>query len=405
MSKATAEDYVRTKHFPEDYPKDVIDVLRAMSFTDLGGVKLLGSMSLRSQLYAGDYDAYEIVELRESSKIKAIQKLAYAFQNIIRGLMRMNDLTIGDIKCGEVKEWQIIPEKAFVENKKVMGLNPQKSIERLTALYKEGIVKKEDYEAMMAILSKPITVESFFLLREMAKYHIIRWKPSEVLQGFKLIGPKGPKERKYTLEEGFESKSLTKMDTVAYVENNRYTDFSMIYECKNNGKVLNMGITDIEQSLKENILGYMMKGNYFKMAKRMFALAKYKLSKPDIRKLAPLFNTDLGLMYQVVGDIGTLLYLFESEKHLKFEKIKYETDQFKNRLANIYTLKKWFNEEEEINERLSSVMRLPDKQRTKSMYIGVLEFVQGKLETLLKNYAKIELEKIGMIPVPKRFLP
>jgi len=404
MSKADAEDYVRSKNFPEDYPKDVIQILRTMSFTDLKGVMLLGSMSLRSQLYAGDYDAYEVIELDEDTDEEASKKLALEFKAIVRDLMDMNDVSIGDIKCGIYKEWQILPDNNYIKNNKVYNLNRAITKERAKKLYDAGVVKKEDYDKIEKILSKTLTAKDIFELRDIAKYHVVRWKPIEVLQGFKLLGS-GPKQIRYTLQDGFLSKGLCKMDVVAFVENNRYTDFSMIYEAFNNGKTINMAPVDIVQSLKENILSYMMVGNYFKMSKRMFALSKFKKYNEYIKKLAPIFNTDLGLIYQVVGDIGTLLYLFENEKHLKLDKIKYETDQFKNRLANVYTLKKWFTEDEKINERLDSINRLPEGQRSRGAYIGALEDVKKHLESLLNMYSKKELENKNLLPVPKKFLP
>ena len=52
-----------SKEYPTNYPADAIAVLDSMSVTKGKGVELVGSMSLRSQQYAGDYDANDFVEM------------------------------------------------------------------------------------------------------------------------------------------------------------------------------------------------------------------------------------------------------------------------------------------------------------------------------------------------------
>jgi len=50
-----------TKKYPADYSDDVLTVIRAMSFTKGKKVKLVGSYTLRNQIYAGDVDALELM--------------------------------------------------------------------------------------------------------------------------------------------------------------------------------------------------------------------------------------------------------------------------------------------------------------------------------------------------------
>ena len=53
-----------TKKYPADYSDDVLTVIRAMSFTKGKKVKLVGSYTLRNQIYAGDVDALELVPIK-----------------------------------------------------------------------------------------------------------------------------------------------------------------------------------------------------------------------------------------------------------------------------------------------------------------------------------------------------
>ena len=70
-----AKDILVKKRYPDGYPDDVVDTLNLMSLTHGKKMKLAGSMPLRSQLYAGDYDAVEIVEIggeRQTAVTKAV---------------------------------------------------------------------------------------------------------------------------------------------------------------------------------------------------------------------------------------------------------------------------------------------------------------------------------------------
>ena len=74
------------KKFPEGYPDDVVDTLNHMSFTDGKEMALMGSMPLRSQLYAGDYDAFETVEVK-GERQAAVREIVKRFQASVRAIL------------------------------------------------------------------------------------------------------------------------------------------------------------------------------------------------------------------------------------------------------------------------------------------------------------------------------
>jgi hypothetical protein len=89
---------MEAKRFPKHYTKQVVEIVEVMSLTDGKDIKLVGSMTLRNQLYAGDYDMNELVPV--SSVDDAVNK----FQKMISRLLTMKDVFVGDIKAGEVNE-------------------------------------------------------------------------------------------------------------------------------------------------------------------------------------------------------------------------------------------------------------------------------------------------------------
>lgn len=304
------------KSFPENYPTDATTILDTMSFTHGKTIKLVGSMSLRSQQYAGDYDAYEVVPP------SSVASLVSRFQHIVKDLIGLPNAYIGDIKAGVIDEWKV-------------------GKEGLSGLRTKGVITAaEEKEAKKG-------------LPEDIKFHIVRWTPREVLRGRKTLRD----GRVYTLTEAFRSPSIIKLDVVGLVNNSRYTDFSVIYELHDpTGKTLNPVKKDVGASLRDDIEHYTKKGEHFKVLKRKFALAKLKGNTKELKRLQPILNGDLGRLYQVVSDIGTLLYLLENHKG-SLSKMKFEIDQFRGRLANIYSLKGYLRAEPGILDKIGEALK------------------------------------------------
>jgi len=311
----------------------------------------------------------------------------------------MPDVYIGDIKAGMVKEWQVVNDSVKVVDGKVVNYNPLRSRMILDGLFSKGIIDEEQHSKYKKLIKDKPTIEDILEMKKEIKPHIVRWTPEEVIQGFKEL--KG--NIKFTLEDAFSSPAITKLDVIGLVQRSRYTDFSIIYEFRNNGKTLNIGMSDIEPALKESMYAYYYDKNYFKMAKRMFALAKYKKDNKIIAKLAPMFNTDLGLIYSVMSDIGTLIYLIEHEKHIPYDRIKYQIDQFKARLANVYSLQKWFSEEPFINERIKLLTDMGQRRNRKEIYMTTLQQIEEHLQKLLSYYAEKMLRNLQLLPIPSEY--
>lgn len=367
------------KSFPENYSSDAVRVLDAMSFTKGKGVGLLGSMSIRSQQYAGDYDAFEVVNMDEDSDKIALHMLAVRWKEIIRDLMSMPNTYIGDIKSGSIEEWRVIPKEATVKNKKVVGMDVVASKSKLAQLRKENIITEKEEKDALQLLSGKMTPLKLLEAKAELKFHIVRWTPSEILRGEKEL--RGG--RMYTIEEGFSSPTITKLDVISLVQNNRYTDFSMVYNFMNKGRLLNPDLIDVVHSLKENIILYKHQGKYFKVLKRYYALAKFLKKGKVIEALTPILNSDLGRLYHITSDIGTLITLLEEHKP-DDERVRFEIDQFIARLSNVYQLKDYLRKEHKILGLIQSIL----KDKKKETMIKKLEQMNEELSSILNKHSK-----------------
>jgi hypothetical protein len=324
-----------TKDYPTEYPNDAVQILKAMSFGDK--VVLLGSMSLRSQLYAADYDAFEEVSVPKD-------KLVPQFKKIVKRTAKV--AILGDIKSGVIPEWKVMTEP----------YSYKKSSQILDSLVEKQIVTPTEAEESRRVLKPKMTRVEQIIANKEIKYHTVRWSYHDVMRGYTKLRD----GRKYTLLEAFQSPSITKLDAIGFVQNNRFTEFSMVYEFRDGNKILNQVDRDFAQEVKDEVLYYRYTNNPFKTLKRIFSLAKFYDDRKLMNKLIPVLNSDLGRLYALISDIDVLIYLLEEGHKASKSAIKFEIDQFKGRMNNIYTLDDFIRDEPKLVELVNTIVRNPN---------------------------------------------
>ena len=385
---------LETKRFPENYGTDVVDVLLDMSMKPKElKLQVVGSMSLRTQLYAGDYDCIEnvdVVSANEGAKL---------FIDMIKRLSARKQVVIGDIKCGIIEDYNVFPPEIDIADGRITNYNYKKAYDKADELYKKQVINETEYQDVKKLISKmgpsPSPVDFLTETKEF-RFGLLRWSPKDIIKG--SLEHRG---RTVTLAEAIHTPTIAKVDAVALVQNNRYTDFSVIYFFFARGKPLNDVDMNVEKGLKENILYYSKKGNWFKCAKRMFALAKSRKDVETMRVLTELFNSDAGRIYQISGDIGTLLFLLENVDSLSEERIDFELSGFRQRMGNI-TLPEFLKEEAGVLEEL---VKLEDMKLNKKKFINKLEDLQELLDVILTGFSTQFLASVSLKPVPASFLP
>jgi hypothetical protein len=389
-------DLLRKKQYPLNYPSDVLNVISRMSF-DSRNVAILGSMALRSQLYAGDFDLNETVDVKSKDEATALRLIANGLQTIVKRLLRTEELFIGDIKLGVIPEWRVV--EGDVRNGKVVGYDAKACMARLTALYESGVITQEEFSSSKALLKPRLTPKEFVVVEKEIRFEIVRWKPSEVLDGFVVLRD----GRHYTLEQAIGAPAIAKLDVVAFIEGNNFSDFSTLYTFKWKGRVLNEVNMDAENEIKKNILYYEAEDNYFKVAKRIFALSKVNGDTALLEKLTALFNSDLGRLYSIISDASTILYLLENEKHLPIEKIRFEIDQFRGRLASIYTIDAV--NKSSVLSGILSMTHLPNTAQGRLKLFRQMERLVAFFTVILNRQSEKALKNMKLVPIPQKYLP
>jgi hypothetical protein len=281
-------DLIESKTYPDEYPAEAVKVLNTMTFPGSDSeLLILGSASLRSQHYAGDYDGY--------NKVKgSLPNLIEEFKTIIRNLKKLPNVYISDIKAGEIEEWRVVP----LNRRKWKD----KAAQKIESLLRQKIIRKEEVA--------PIT--NYLIAKKDIKFHIIKWTPEEVLAGHKTLRD----GRRYTLEEAFTAPAIVKLDTIAPVKG-KYTDFSVIYEFRDGEKRLNDFPMAPKDSIQEDIKYYTMTNNPYKALKRKFALAKLQNNMPALKRYNKIINSELGKLYLVYSEVKTLADLLEAGRDVE----------------------------------------------------------------------------------------
>ena len=140
------------------------------------------------------------------------------------------------------------------------------------------------------------------------------------------------------------------------------------------------------------------------MAKRMFALSRVIGAYPLLSVLSQLFNGDLGRIYVVYGDIGTLEFLLENEGTIPKEKVQFEIDQFRNRLANV-TLPKYLANEDTITEVIQKSSNPLLYVQNHAQLLRLLRQLKSQLYAFLTSYSADFLAQHRLLPPPSQLLP
>ena len=324
--------------------------------------------------------------LKKKGKVSTVlSELRQKFQSNIKALRALPNVFIGDIKAGVIDEWRVIPQSARIHNDKVEGYNSTAFRKKVDTLLSQKVITEQEAKEAYSLLKDKPTQCEFLLAKQSIKFHVLRWTVSEVLSNQKRLRD----GRLITLEEAFHTNGITKLDVMALVQQNRFTDFSVIYEFRCNGKVLNPEPIQIKSSLEESLIAYLCEGNYFKALKRLFALAKYHNHLPMVSHLTPILNSDLGRLYLIVGDMDTLLQMMELHKKVPYSIIRYEIDQFIARLSNIYTIDGYLRKDDKIIGEIRNISRLPDHQIQSK-----LERLREELNSILQKASKPYVEHL-----------
>ena len=292
------------RQFPEQYSSSLKKVLRGIS---MGQPNVVGSSDDHKVMYSGDYDLIETQNWTKDS--------VRGFQALVKRCGRLG--TITDIKVGEVLEWQLLRDDKYDQALELHSLGQ---------LWQSGIITETELKEAKHILKPHLTIRELADAKKELRYGVLRWTPSEVAVG--VLKYRG---RVFRLEDSMKSPGITKVDLVTWVDT-KYVEVSNIILWASKGEFY-ADVPSVEKGLSEDILRYEEDGNWMKVVKRMYSIAKYKGLIQDQKDLLSILNSHLGAIYTVVSDLELLEEFKEATTAPKRKK---ELDLMRDRMAKLY---------------------------------------------------------------------
>ena len=336
------------RKFPQQFSSPVRKVLKAVSLT--AKPQVMGSGEDHQVLYSADYDLLEEVPLKSSS--------LRDFQALVKEAQKVG--TITDIKCGEVREWNLLTSADY---------DQQEELKHLGSLWQAGYLENKELAMAKKMLKPSLTVPELVKARKELRFGILRWTPKEVQEGHKMF-----RNKLFYLEDALKSTGITKIDLVAWVKD-KYVEVSNIILWTHNGTPY-AKLRPLKDALSEDIKLFEEERNWVKVAKRMLSIAKYKGYLTDVGKLQSILNSPLGAVYTVVSDLELL---DEFPDALTPAKKREELDLMRDRMAKLYF--------PEFNDASDPQKLLP------------------RLREVLQDEMEKELEKEHLLPIRKEYRP
>lgn len=367
------------KKYPVSYPEEVSSLVDNLS---LGGtVFMTGSSSMRNQMFGSDYDAHNVIRLREATKATALKLLAKQFQKVVEKTIKTQNTFIADIKAGLREDWRILRKNARLIHGKITNYDPTECREQIQKMASSGVLSEEEARIANALIKDRPSISEFLDGKANLKYHIIRWSVQSVLENRNVLRDGSV----MTLEQAFNSPIVTKIDVVTLVQKARFVEISMNYEFYNNGHALNPDDINWEGSFQEGIKGYLLAGNFFKVLKRCYSIAREAIDLEELDRIRRVLNSDLGRLYNVKGDIELLIEILETDADVSIDAIRYEIDQFGNRLSQVYEFKEYLKIEKNLMKNIHEAVHVSKKEMIEKL---------KHTEKILTNLIQKESKKI-----------
>lgn len=291
--------------------------------------KIMGSFNTKSiSTYYGDIDLFQIVNINKKKHM--IKKVISKFQDIIFLVRRKPNLIFTDCKLGIDENLRIIDETSYIKDGKVYGYDYEKSMKKI------NVLTNEEQEIAKKYLKPNPNEMELDLINKNLRFHILRWNILEILKGHKILR----NGKKKTIEDGLKDNGIFKLDIIAPV-NNILTEITIIYEIRMNNRRISFKKFDVEKEIQDDIRKYSLKGQYFKVLKRKFSLAKMKNDVNSIFILQRILNSsDLSKLYKCSQILEVLNILIENTLIYTIPKINGSINYLISILSEIYEFPK-----------------------------------------------------------------
>ena len=314
---------------------DTINAIDLITLDPESPPTIVGSFKYVVHEYPADIDMFETYKSCCSLN-KAKKDIADKFKQMAKKIKESQHIYLGDFKAGYDDRYYINIGK--VNGTTIKDYNPEKIKEDIYKLKENNLLNKKEYDDLLEKVVKNPKLKQFYDLEsQIKKKYVVRWKLDEMIKGKKML----PLDIEITLEEALTHKSIVKIDIWVYL-NQRYIEMTNMYmltfdDSKHHLHHLSVKPAAYEVSLMEDLQKYSNRSinKYMKLAKRLWVYVVLKKNTKIMRILYPLFSSSASKMYQITGEIETIVNILEHIQRPLLSSIKTNIENWKTRLGTV----------------------------------------------------------------------
>ena len=354
--------------------------------------KIVGSFKYVVHEYPADIDMFETY--KSCCSLNAATKdISDKFIKMAKRIKESVNIYLGDFKAGHDYRYYI--DIGQTKGSKIINYNPDKIREALVKL--KDLLTEEEYDKILSkIVDNPKLQEFYNLESQIKKKYVIRWSLDEMIKGKKTL----PLNQEISFEEALTHKSIIKIDIWIYL-NQRYIEMTNMFmltydDSKGHLHHLSVKPEAYETSLSEDLEKYSNRSvnKYMKLAKRLWVYAVLKNNTKIMIALYPLFSSSASKMYQITGEIETIVNILENIKKPLLAAIKANIEDWKTRLGTIMNDTLPIPIANDIYKKIDSVIK---KINNKDYVISTLEEISDILVVYINKYSKRYLNKYKLL--------
>jgi hypothetical protein len=384
---------------PENLSKDTRAIIDMITIQD--NINPVGSMKFKIQKYPGDIDLFEVY--KTCCDLDSARKdVAKSIQKVVKRIRDDPEVFFGDFKAGLDDRYKLDLGEIDYLNHRITGYDRDAIVEDISSMFTRGLLTSDEYAEIIFLVNQDLTFARYEEIEEFFKEkRKVRWAQDEIIAGKKYL----PLGVELTLEDAVAHKTIIKMDVWGKIQGGRFTEVTNFFlfvfvDVNGDEHVLNLELGDLIDSFMEDIIMYstLEHKKSMKVAKRMWQLSTYIDFAKMLEELAPLFESDIGLLNQIAGDIEVLRFMLDKVdvRKLPLEEMIREIDEFKSRLSNFQDVelddKLIYLLIDNITEHYEKVGKKVDVE----LIIKNLQYLEDYLLELVEIYADEYLKARGI---------
>jgi hypothetical protein len=364
---------------------DTINAIHLITLDPEFSPTIVGSFKYVVHEYPADIDMFETYKSC-CSLTTAKKDIADKFKHMAKRIQGSQHIYLGDFKAGFDQRYYI--DIGSVNGSDINNYHPENIKIDIYKLKETNLLTAKECNDLLAKVVKTPKLKQFYDLEsQIKKKYVVRWKLDEMVKGKKLL----PLDVEITLAEALTHKSIVKIDIWVYL-NQRYIEMTNMFmltfnDTKHHLHNLSVKPEAYELSLMEDLHKYSNRSinKYMKLAKRLWVYAVLKGNTKIMKILYPLFSSSASKMYQITGEIETIVNILEHIQRPLLSSIKTNIEDWKTRLGTVMIDTLPIAVANDIFTTIDSIVK---KIHNKEFVITHLEELSDTLVIYINKYVK-----------------